>query len=258
MNTAHLGESAGSALGPDGRWLVVAIDHPLYSWPCHGLADRDGFLAAVAGAGADAVIASYGTIRDCRVSFGNAVPILKLDLTVVCLGNDYPVSEFAPAWDLDDARRLGVTHVLTYVQLGADFELEALRSAARVAAAADAVGMTYIAEIIPVESERFPEPAAPLAIAAAVRAGAEIGAHVVKTAFPEPVKGLAEATGFGIPVLVAGGDPLAEASLLLSRVQEALGAGAAGAAVGRNVWGSTDPAATVRQLREAIHEQAGP
>jgi DhnA family fructose-bisphosphate aldolase class Ia len=240
-------------LGPDGRWLVVAVDHSLYSWPCRGLEDRNVLLSSVTAAGADAVIASYGTIRDCRDAFGDATPILKLDLSNMYLGNSYPVSEFTVAWTLEDARRLGVRHVLTYVQVGSVFELEALRAAARIAADADAAEMTYICEPIPVESERFPKPEAPVAVAAAVRTAAELGAHVVKTSFPDPVEGLAEATGFGVPVIVAGGDPLSDAAKLVRKVAGALEAGAAGAAVGRNVWGAADPSEVVRRLREVVH-----
>ncbi len=240
-------------LAADGRWLVVATDHPLYSWPCHGLEDRNLLVSSVTSAGADAVIATYGTIRDCRQAFGDAIPILKLDLSNVYLGNAYPESEFTVAWSLDDARRLGVRHVLTYVQIGSVFELEALKAAARIAADADAVEMTYICEPIPVESERFPDPQAPVAVAAAVRAAVELGAHVVKTSFPDPISGLAEATAFGVPVIVAGGDPLSEPALIVARVEAALAAGAAGAAVGRNVWGASDPAGIVQQLRRVVH-----
>ena len=110
-----------SRLGADGRWVVVAIDHPLYSWPCRNLADRMRLLRVVTDAGADAVIASYGTIRDCREAFGGARPILKLDLTTaVAVGGDYPVSDYVLAsWSLDDARRLEAdtgSHVVS--QLG--------------------------------------------------------------------------------------------------------------------------------------------
>ena len=55
-------------LGSDGRALIVAVDHPLYSWPCPGLEDRAGVLRAVSGAGADAIICSYGTLRDLRTA----------------------------------------------------------------------------------------------------------------------------------------------------------------------------------------------
>ena len=242
-----------AVVGPDGRALVVAIDHPLYSWPWSGLEDRASVLRTVAAAGADAVIASYGTIRDCRQWFGSAEPILKLDLSTVTLGGSYPVSEYLPAWDLEDAQRLGVRSVLTYVQLGAPFELEALRTAGRMAAACDTAGLTYVCEIMPVESQRFPEPAAPDAIAAACRTAVELGAHVVKTTMPEPPEAIVGAVACGVPVLVAGGARTADREALLGAVRQVMRAGAGGVAFGRNVWGSADPAGMVAALREIVH-----
>ena len=241
-------------LGADGRWVVVAIDHPLYSWPCHNLVDRARLLRMVTGAGADAVIASYGTIRDCREAFGSARPILKLDLTTAAVGGHYPVSEYVLAWSLDDARRLGVDTVLTYIQLGTPFELSALRNAARVAAACDAAGSTYVCEIMPAEGEppRAPDDEA-LHVAAACRAGAELGAHVIKTTLPQPPSALRQATGFGVPVLIAGGAWADDRADLLSAAREAMASGAAGVAFGRNVWGADDPGKVVSALRDIVH-----
>ncbi len=77
-----------------------------------------------------------------------------------------------PAWTVDDAVRLGVKAVMTYIQLGAPFELEALRAAARIAADCDRAGIDYVCEIMPVESQAVsrrlrpdspsPPPAAPV------------------------------------------------------------------------------------------------
>jgi DhnA family fructose-bisphosphate aldolase class Ia len=243
-----------SRLAADGRWVVVAIDHPLYSWPCHNLADRARLLRTVTDAGADAVIASYGTIRDCREAFGSARPILKLDLTTVAIGGHYPVSEYVLAWNLDNARQLGVDTVLTYVQLGTPFELSALRNAAQVAAACDATESTYVCEIMPAESE---PPRAPgdeaLHLAAACRVGAELGAHVIKTALPQPPSALQQATGFGVPVLVAGGAWVDDREDLLTAAREAMASGAAGVAFGRNVWGADGPGKVVSALRNIVH-----
>jgi DhnA family fructose-bisphosphate aldolase class Ia len=244
-------------IGADGRAVIVAIDHALYAWPCVGLEDRPRILRAVAGAGADAVIASYGTIRDHRAHFGDAAPILKLDLTTVTLGGGYPVGEHAVAWSVEDALRLGVRDVLTYVQLGPAFELEALRAAGRVAAAADRAGVRYVCEIMPVESARFPDPTAPDAIAAATRTGAELGAHVVKTSMPSPPRAIEGAAAAGVPVVLAGGDPTSDREGFLDAIRSACDAGAAGVAVGRNVWGAPDPAAMVRRLVETVHGGAG-
>jgi fructose-bisphosphate aldolase / 2-amino-3,7-dideoxy-D-threo-hept-6-ulosonate synthase len=240
---------SASPLAADGRGVVVAVDHPLYSWPCAGLEEREPLLRAVVGAGADAVIVSYGTLRDCRDALGDAAPILKLDLTTLTL-DGYGTTEYVAAWSVEDALRAGAGAVLTYVQVGTPHELAALQLAGRVAAAADAAGLTYVCEIMPPGDD-------PLAIAACCRTAAELGAHVVKTSFPRPAFAIAEAVGCGIPVLLAGGDPR-EPSHALAEAADAMGAGAAGVAFGRNVWGAEDPAAMVRELVRTVHGAAAP
>jgi len=237
----------------DGRILVVAVDHALYSWPCAGLEDPGAVIHDVVEAGADAIISSYGTLRTHRQSFGAAVPILKLDLTTVAIGGHYPLSEYVIAWTIEDAVRLGAGAVLTFVQLGAEFELDALRSAARVAADADRAGIPYVCEIMPIKSERYPDPAAPLAITAACRVSAELGAHLTKTTMPSVPSSVAAAAAFGVPVVLAGGDPATDRDALYTTVQAAVTAGAAGVAFGRNVWGDVDPSGTVARLRVIVH-----
>jgi len=237
----------------DGRLLVVAVDHPLYSWPCAGLEEPAALIRQVVSAGADAIISSYGMLRNHREAFGSAVPILKLDLTTVAIGGHYPLSEYVIAWTIDDAIRVGAGAVLTFVQLGADFELEALRCAARVAAEADRAGIPYVCEIMPVESVRYPDPAAPLAITAACRVSAELGAHLTKTTMPTPPAAVADAVAFGVPVILAGGDPVDNREALYANVREVVKAGAAGVAFGRDVWGDADPSGTVTRLHSIVH-----
>ena len=234
-------------LAADGRAVIVAIDHPLYSWPCAGLEDREALLRTVVGAGADAVIVSYGTLRDCRAALGGAAPILKLDLTTLTL-DGYGTTEYVAAWTADDALRLGAGAVLTFVQVGTPFELAALQLAGRVAAAADAAGLAYVCEIMPAGHD-------PVAIAACCRTAAELGARVVKTSFPDPAAEIAQGVGCGIPVVLAGGDPRAP-ERSLADAAAAVGAGAAGVAFGRNVWGAPDPAAMVRELCRVVHGAA--
>jgi len=248
--------SAAGLLGTDGRLLVVAVDHPLYSWPCRGLEDRGTLLRQVTAAGADAIICSYGTLRDHRDAFASAAPILKLDLTTVAIGGAYPVSEYVAAYTVEDALRLGAAAVLTFVQLGAPFELAALRTAAQVAAAADRAGLAYVCEIMPVGGPQYPALDAPLAIAAAARTGAELGAHVVKTTMPSPPEAMADVAGCDVPVILAGGDLTGNREALLTAVRTALDAGAAGVAHGRNVWGGGDPAGAVAALRGVVHTGA--
>jgi DhnA family fructose-bisphosphate aldolase class Ia len=151
---------------------------------------------------------------------------------------------------VDDAVRSGAAAVLTYVQVGTPFELAALQLAGRVAAAADAAGVAYVCEIMPQGDD-------PLAIAACCRSAAELGARVVKTSFPQPASAIADAVGCGIPVVLAGGDPR-DPARSLADAAEAMQAGAAGVAFGRNVWGAGDPAGMVRDLGRIVHGVAAP
>lgn len=241
-------------LAADGRGVVVAIDHTLYSWPCRGLEDRRGILRRVSAAGADAIIASYGTIRDFRQDFGTSRPILKLDITNLTLGTNYAVTEYQMAYTLEDAARLGVRTVLNYIQLGAPFELEALRASAELAARCDRDGFTYLCEIMPIECAAYPDAFSTEAIVASCRTGQELGAHAIKTTMPLPEESIAEAVAAcGIPIILAGGAPASDREQFYAAIASSIENGAAGVAVGRNVWGAPDPADAVRRLTGIVH-----
>jgi DhnA family fructose-bisphosphate aldolase class Ia len=245
-------------LADDGRVVIIAIDHALYSWPCRGLEDRGAILDACRAARVDGVIASYGTIRDFRDRFGPVKPILKLDVTTVTVGSHYPLSEYAMAYTLDDAVRLGVRTVLNFIQLGAPFELDTLRRSAVLAAECDRRGLGYLCEIMPVQSAMFPDAEAAEAIVAACRTGQELGAHAIKTTIPQPVSAVADAVAAApVPIILAGGAPAADRAAYRATIAAALGHGAAGIAIGRNAWGAADPAAAIRDFADLVH-RGGP
>ena len=70
---------------------------------------------------------------------------------------------------------------------------------------------------------------------------------------PTPPTAVADAVAFGVPVILAGGDPVSDREALYANVSAAVEAGAAGVAFGRNVWGDADPAGTVDRLRNILH-----
>jgi hypothetical protein len=107
-----------------------------------GLENRRELLVQVASAGADALIATYGTLRDCGDVLAGCSKIMKLDLATLSVGA-YRDSELRIGWTLEDAARVGADSVLTYVQLGTAGELDALTGAARTAAAADRAGLRW-------------------------------------------------------------------------------------------------------------------
>ena len=82
-----------------------------------------------------------------------------------------------------------------------------------------------------------------------VRLCAELGADIVKTNWPgdgEQFGKLVEAAN-GIPMVLAGGSRLEDAELL-SRMEQAMAAGAIGCSVGRNIFMHRNPEAITRAL----------
>jgi DhnA family fructose-bisphosphate aldolase class Ia len=93
----------------------------------------------------------------------------------------------------------------------------------------------------------------------AVRLAAELGADVVKTAYPvngtvDDFKRIVESCY--VPVIVLGGAAMGNDLDLLSMTHDAIKAGAAGIAIGRNVWQHKNPAAIARSLAAIVHEGA--
>jgi DhnA family fructose-bisphosphate aldolase class Ia len=89
-----------------------------------------------------------------------------------------------------------------------------------------------------------------------VRLCAELGADIVKTNWPgseEEFGRLVETTN-GVPVVLAGGSRLEDAELL-RRMEVAMGAGAIGCSVGRNIFMHRSPEAITRALSRVIRER---
>ena len=86
-----------------------------------------------------------------------------------------------------------------------------------------------------------------------------MGADVVKTAFPtngtaDDMKSIVDAVF--VPVIVLGGAAMGDDAGLFKMVEDAMKAGAAGIAIGRNVWQHSNPAAVARSLHAIVHEEA--
>ena len=90
-----------------------------------------------------------------------------------------------------------------------------------------------------------------------VRLCAELGADIVKTNWPgdqDVVRASASRRRTAIPVVLAGGSRLEDAELL-TRMEQAMAAGAIGCSVGRNIFMHDDPEAITRALSRVIRER---
>jgi fructose-bisphosphate aldolase, class I len=90
----------------------------------------------------------------------------------------------------------------------------------------------------------------------AARIGLELGADIVKLQYPGSVQALqhaVEAAGL-TKVVVSGGKKETEEEFL-SVAKEVMQAGAAGMAVGRNIWQHKNPLELTKKLKEIIFHE---
>ena len=224
----------------DGRLLLVAMDHAGFMGPTHGLDLQT--MASVVGAGADAVMTTFGTAR--RASL--APEVLRRAALVLSL--DVHASE--PEEQVLSALRLGADSVKVLAVSGDRAQWSALE---RYALMCDRWGVPFQAEVIPGGFDK-PDLHTPQNIATVCRQAAEMGADYVKTLYtgdPESMRRVVE--GATVPVIILGGARAADDDCLVRQVDEALAAGVAGIAFGRNIWGHPDPAAITARLAEVVH-----
>ena len=96
-------------------------------------------------------------------------------------------------------------------------------------------------------------------ISFAVRMAAELGADLIKTAFPidADVNDFRKIIdGSFVPVVVLGGAAMGDDLALLKMVKKSMDSGASGVAVGRNVWQHDNPILMAKSLHAIVHEDA--
>jgi fructose-bisphosphate aldolase/2-amino-3,7-dideoxy-D-threo-hept-6-ulosonate synthase len=95
----------------------------------------------------------------------------------------------------------------------------------------------------------------PEVVALAARAGAELGADIIKTNYtgdPDSFKNVVR--GCPVPVIIAGGPKMKSDSDMLETIEGAMGAGAKGVAIGRNVFQHESPTEMTKAIARIVHE----
>lgn len=226
--------------GADGRTLIVAMDHASFMGPVPGLVDPAATVRKVVAGGADAVMTTFGSAKRIVDALDGRGLIVSVDLHAV---DKDQVVERAVA--------LGADSIKTLATWGGN-DKDSLHSLARYAVLCDRWGIPFQAEMIPFSFADV-DKHTPENIAMAARIGAETGADYVKVQYtgdPESFRQVTE--GAGVPVVILGG-ARKEGVPIERQVQDAISAGGAGIAFGRNIWSAPDPEAATRGLVAAVH-----
>lgn len=236
---------------PDGRAFIVALDHGLIDGPARGLERPAAILAQIVSGGADAILTSYGVATRFAREIAPLGLILRLDGGGTKLGKMGPGSLF---YTVEDALRLGADAVAVSAFPGAPAEEQTLRQLAQVVAQAHRWGLPVMAEMVPGGFDSAPHLRTAESLAISARVAAELGADWVKIPYAEPFGRVAETCY--VPAVVLGGAKKGNERAMLETIRTALDDGAAGVAIGRNIFQADNPAAMTAAIAHLIHGNA--
>jgi DhnA family fructose-bisphosphate aldolase class Ia len=241
-------------LGGDGRTVVVPIDQSLTSGGIKGLRDLPRTLSAIRQGQPDAVLMHRGPAAGLWPGQRGVGLVIHLSGGTEMSGEP---ERKALVCSVEEAMRLGADGVSIHVSLGLGGtpDSAALGDLGRVADECSRWGMPLLAMLYVYGAEARK----PGAILHAARAGAELGADLIKVSHPGEPDALAELIAATyVPVLIAGGEAKDDGMHALESAAQAVSLGAAGVCAGRNVYQHRDPSAMIRALMSVVHEGRSP
>lgn len=220
--------------------------------PITGIAEIEKAAQAAAQGGASAVILHKGSAGRCAANLPPQISlIVHLSGSTHC-GVD-PQRKILVC-SVEEAVSLGADAVSVHVNIGGAHEADMLSDFAYISAEARRWGMPLLVMLYPESSLSGAVDRAQL-IAHAARLGAELGADLVKIPYTGDPESFRQVTrGCGVPVVVAGGPKMGSSGAVLDMVAEAMAAGAAGTALGRNVFQHAQPERMVAAIAMLVHQ----
>ncbi|MFH0835582.1 MAG: 2-amino-3,7-dideoxy-D-threo-hept-6-ulosonate synthase [Candidatus Micrarchaeota archaeon] len=236
-------------LFPKGKAVLVALDQGME----HGPTDFDArnmdpaWIIKTLSRDATAFMCNEGVAEKNR-------KLIKCPLVLKMTGKTAlsPLQLQALIATIDDAVKLKATAVAATVYLGSRYEEEMLSQFTRIRRQAHEKQLPVMMLAYP-RGPKIRNPKSVEAVSYGARVGLEMGADIIKTYWTGSEKSFEKVvdSAVGLPVLMAGGgktQPLA----FLKTCEQAMQAGAAGVAVGRNVWQHKQPRKMLAAVKAVV------
>jgi len=239
---------------PDGKALIVALDHGLLDGPCPGMENPAETIAKIVAGGADAVLTSYGIARRFARELAPLGLILRGDGAATNLGkkSDGPASSLF--FNVEEALRLGADALVVTALPGSAKEEATLENLATMVGIAHQWGVPVLGEMVPGGFNSGPEYRTRENIAMSARIGVELGADFIKTPY---TPGFEAITGTCFrPVVILGGSKRGSEREMIVDIKAAIDAGGAGVAIGRNIFQADNPVAMTAAVAAILHQGA--
>ena len=237
-----------------GKTVIIPMDHGVTVGPIEGLADMRQAISAMVAGGASAVLMHKGMVRAGHRGTGKDVGLIIHLSAGTSISPDPNVKELVCT--VEEAIKLGADAVSVHINLGANTDSEMLRQIGQVSERCSEWQIPLVAMMY----TRGPKIKSEYDVAnvkLAARAGAELGADIVKVAYTGSPDTFAHVVaGCPVPVVIAGGPKMDSDEEIFRMVEGALKAGATGVSIGRNAFQHKTPERMVRALCRMVHEGA--
>ena len=221
------------------RTVIVPMDHGISVGPIKGLVDLPEMINKVAKGGANAVLQQKGMVRHGHRGYGRDVGLIVHMSASTSLGPD-PNNKVQVCL-VEECLKMGADAVSVHINIGSETESDQLTILGCVSERCDFWGMPLVAMMYP-RGKAIVNPNDVEVVAHAARAGAELGADIIKTNYTGDIDSFRRVVeGCPVPVVIAGGPKTETDMEFLQMIDGALQAGARGVAIGRNVFQHQDP-----------------
>jgi len=233
------------------RTIIIPMDHGLTLGTIKGLENLADMVNKVALGGANAVLMHSGMIGSGHRRYGKDIGLIVHLSGATNLAPD-PNRKILVC-SVERAIKMGADAVSIHINIGANEEPEMLQDAQKVVEASREWGIPLIAMMYP-RGEKIKDENEPEVVNIAVRAGAELGADIVKTNYTGDIDSFKYIVkSVHIPVIIAGGPKMDTIVDLLQVVYDSIQAGGAGVAFGRNIFQADEPTKLVNAIAKVIH-----
>jgi fructose-bisphosphate aldolase/2-amino-3,7-dideoxy-D-threo-hept-6-ulosonate synthase len=138
------------------------------------------------------------------------------------------------------------------VNIGSESESDMLQMFGEVSWDCHEYGIPLVAMMYP-RGPSIKDPFDPTIVAHVARIGSELGADVVKTLYTGSIDSFRKVVeASSAPLVVAGGSMIDNTPKFLQMVNDAMEAGAAGVAIGRNIWQHQNPVKITKAVSSIV------
>ncbi|MCZ7403199.1 MAG: 2-amino-3,7-dideoxy-D-threo-hept-6-ulosonate synthase [Candidatus Methanoperedens sp.] len=234
--------------------VIIPMDHGISMGPVRGIVNLAEMVNKVADGGANAVLLQKGMAKHGHRGYGRDIGLIIHMSASTALGPD--PNDKVMVCTVEEAIKMGADAVSIHVNIGSGTESDQLTEMGAVAEQCDTWGIPLIAMMYPRGKDIKNSNDAEL-VAHVARAGAELGADIIKTNFTGDIDSFRSVVeGCPVPVVMAGGPKTNTDEEFLAMVRAAIDAGGRGVAIGRNVFQHENPTAMTRALTLVVHKGA--